>query len=369
MNELDLALKYEPVLLFSKDAEGREESFFPVSTAHYVAECALHEKGVGVITARTALSLNDLASTTPGKSRDYYLAYAADKILEHNPSLRNQLAHGGLALFSIEGSMSTQLVVEDEQGIAAAEEDPALARQEDELDAAVSFSIPGEEEPSGEVSYVLAEATQLPGKVHQAALDRYEPYRNFSKFPPVYYYSTLYNRGYLVLQYWFFYAYNDWGTGHGGVNDHEGDWEMIALFFRDDEPRYIAYSAHTGGPEYYPWGDSEVVKVDGTHPIVYVGCGSHANYFHSTSHNMFGYTDFALGNSEISIGRDAKVSWGEPLDLRSQAWALNYAGGWGAMVKRFGSGSFAPGAQSPVGPPWQFERWEGPTGWAKVPLP
>ncbi len=369
MDELELALKYEPVLLFSKDDKGREEEFFPVSTAHYVAEAALHEKGVGVITARSALSLNDLASTTPGKSRDYYLAYAADEILEHNPSLRNKLAHGGLALFSIEGSMSTQLVVEDEEGLAMAEEDPTLEREGDEMDASFAFSTPGEEEPSGEVSFAIADAMQLPEKVHSTAVERYVPYRDFSKTPPVYYYSTIYSRGYLALQYWFFYAYNDWGTGHGGVNDHEGDWEMIALFFRDDKPRYIAYSAHTGSPEYHPWDASEVGKVGGTHPIIYVGCGSHANYSHSASHNMFGFTDFHSGDSAVSIGPDTGVAWGKPDDLRSQAWALNYAGGWGAMVKRFGSASFAPGAQSPVGPAWQFERWESPTGWAKVPLP
>ncbi len=366
MNELDLALKYEPVLRFSKDDKDREESFFPVSTAHYVAESALHEKGVGEVKARTALNLDDLASTSPSKSRDLYLAYAADQILEHDPSLRNRLANGGLALFSIEGNMAPQLVVEDEEAAAAVEDDPALERNED---AAFAFSSPGEEEPSGEVSFVLTNAMQLPEKVHTAAVERYEPYRDFSKFPPVYYYSTLYNRGYLVLQYWFFYAYNDWGTGHDGVNDHEGDWEMIALFFRDDKPQYIAYSAHTGGPEYHRWNASEVEKIGGTHPVVYVGCGSHANYFHSTSHNMFGYKDFAFGNSEMAIGVDTGVAWGPPIDLRSQAWALNYAGGWGAMVKRFGSASFAPGAQSPVGPAWQFERWEAPTGWARVPLP
>jgi len=35
----------------------------------------------------------------------------------------------------------------------------------------------------------------------------------------------------LVLQYWFFYLYNDW-------NDrHEGDWEMIQLFFDAPDAR------------------------------------------------------------------------------------------------------------------------------------
>lgn len=371
MNELDLAREYEPVLRFSKDNKGREESFFPVSTAHYVAQSALHRKGAGVIKERAALSLDDLAATSPKQSQHYYLAYAADEILEHDPSLRNRLAHGGLALFSIEGDMSPQFVAEDEEGRAAAEQDPNLERSPDTaaLDAAIAFSGPGQEEPSAEVSFVLTDAMQLPDKVHSTALERYEPYCDFSKYPPVYYYSTLYSRGYFALQYWFFYAYNDWGTGHGGVNDHEGDWEMIALFFRDDKPQYVAYSAHTGAPEYHPWGSSEFLKVGGTHPVVYVGCGSHANYFHSTTHEMFGYKDFALGDSAVSIGPGTDVPWGNPDNLGAQKWALNYAGGWGAMVKRFGSASLAPGAQSPLGPPWQFSRWESPVGWAKIPLP
>ena len=147
MNDLDLALKYEPVLLFSKDNKGREERFFPVSTAHYVAESALHKKGAGAVKERGALSLADLAATSPKQSQQLYLTFAADQILEHDPSLRNRLSHGGLALFSIEGSMSTQLVVEDEEGLAAAEADPALERSPDsadDLDPTFSFSSPGE---------------------------------------------------------------------------------------------------------------------------------------------------------------------------------------------------------------------------------
>ena len=29
----------------------------------------------------------------------------------------------------------------------------------------------------------------------------------------------------LCLQYWFFYAMNDWRSSFGGINDHEADWE------------------------------------------------------------------------------------------------------------------------------------------------
>ena len=54
--------------------------------------------------------------------------------------------------------------------------------------------------------------------------------------------------GKLVLQYWFFYVYNDWN------NLHEGDWENVQLVFdaRDArealerEPVSIGYSQHEG---------------------------------------------------------------------------------------------------------------------------
>jgi hypothetical protein len=53
---------------------------------------------------------------------------------------------------------------------------------------------------------------------------------------------------YLCLQYWFFYAYNDWATGYGGMNDHEGDWEGLYLFFPLDAagrpqepPAYVTF--------------------------------------------------------------------------------------------------------------------------------
>ena len=36
--------------------------------------------------------------------------------------------------------------------------------------------------------------------------------------------------GYTVLQYWFFYAYNDWRSRVFGVNDHEADWEQVTIY-------------------------------------------------------------------------------------------------------------------------------------------
>ena len=86
--------------------------------------------------------------------------------------------------------------------------------------------------------------------------------------------------GKLALQYWLFYAFNDWN------NFHEGDWEMIQLVFDASTPRgrprqrplEVGYSQHEGA-ERASWDDSKLELVDGTHPVVHVAAGSHANFF------------------------------------------------------------------------------------------
>ena len=39
------------------------------------------------------------------------------------------------------------------------------------------------------------------------------------------------------LQYWFFYAMNDWRTTFGGINDHEADWETVTVYLGDEPAR------------------------------------------------------------------------------------------------------------------------------------
>jgi hypothetical protein len=51
-----------------------------------------------------------------------------------------------------------------------------------------------------------------------------------------YYARTTDDGGYTVIQYWFFYAMNDWRTTFAGVNDHEGDWEHVAVFLTPIDP-------------------------------------------------------------------------------------------------------------------------------------
>lgn len=83
------------------------------------------------------------------------------------------------------------------------------------------------------------------------------------------------------LQYHFFYAFNDWRLAANGINHHEGDWEMIAVYLRNDEPYSVLFSQHGSGAMEL-WNDVRCAKdKDGRetrHPIIYVALGSHANY-------------------------------------------------------------------------------------------
>ena len=83
------------------------------------------------------------------------------------------------------------------------------------------------------------------------------------------------------LQYHYFYAFNDWRLAANGINHHEGDWEMVAIYLKNDEPYSVLLSQHgTGAMEL--WQDVRCIKdKDGketTHPLIYVALGSHANY-------------------------------------------------------------------------------------------
>jgi hypothetical protein len=83
------------------------------------------------------------------------------------------------------------------------------------------------------------------------------------------------------LQYHYFYAFNDWRLAANGINHHEGDWEMVAIYLKNDEPYSVLLSQHgTGAMEL--WQDVRCVKdkdeKETTHPLIYVALGSHANY-------------------------------------------------------------------------------------------
>ena len=83
----------------------------------------------------------------------------------------------------------------------------------------------------------------------------------------------------LAIQYWLFYPFNDY------TNKHESDWEMVQVLFAtsdpavalDQAPIAVGYTQHEGA-EVADWDDPKLQIVDGTHPVVYVAAGSHANF-------------------------------------------------------------------------------------------
>ncbi|HWC28552.1 MAG TPA: Vps62-related protein, partial [Dehalococcoidia bacterium] len=163
----------------------------------------------------------------------------------------------------------------------------------------------------------------------------------------------------LVLQYWFFYYFNDWN------NKHEGDWELVQLFFSTgdvrqallDGPQSIGLSQHRSG-EFAGWDEGKVQKEFGR-PVVYVARGSHANYF---SPGLY----LGRGESGRGLGCDDASMSSRRVDLSAQllpdrvrgpydefAW-LAYKGYWGETEKPASEGSTAPTTK---------QTWLRPLNW------
>jgi hypothetical protein len=166
--------------------------------------------------------------------------------------------------------------------------------------------------------------------------------------------------GRLALQYWIFYAYNDWN------NLHEGDWEMIQLVFEAGSPREalagrptkIGYSQHEGA-EQATWGAEKLELVGGTHPVVYPAAGSHANFF---DEGLF------LGSSAAEgVGCDNTTGPHDdirpavatiPSDTskaRTEFPWISFQGRWGELQPRFFNGPTGPNLKT---------QWTEPIRWS-----
>jgi hypothetical protein len=85
----------------------------------------------------------------------------------------------------------------------------------------------------------------------------------------------------LVIEYWFFWYFNDWN------NKHEGDWEGVQVVFDvptiaealATQPVEVGFAQHEGGQR-ADW-DGDTLELDGDRPIVYPSVGSHASYLGS----------------------------------------------------------------------------------------
>ena len=396
----ELIRKFEPVLRFGTDKQGRPELFFPMAARDYVHTCGLRRRKVGWVQEPGRTLLTHLS--TVAKPKNCYLVFAAGDVPDFPEDILLEMMDSGLELGRAPAGHDFTL-----EGLDAGDHvTPRLlldTQQADALEAAFASQTPVERRPvagdefsnwlvkqgedaaneslAAEPSAIALETVAanlewvefpalnpLPGAIRDWAVQKYAPFRDWNNFPPVYHYHVCHDRGYQVLQYWFLYPYNDWAS-HGGNNDHEGDWEVIYVFLDEQErARHVAYSKHITipllyGPETAVW--EEVEKVEGTHPVVYVGCGSHASYLKRGNHRFFMYIDRAKGD-HLAIGPGADQSWGEPVLLSAKKWNTHFPGPWGALVKTW-LGKVLPDTEGPSAPGQKGDKWSQPAKWADIP--
>jgi hypothetical protein len=267
-------------------------------------------------------------------------------------------------------------------------------------------------------SITLLARGRVPGESAAAASVAYQ--RIMDENPHCSYHGRVIRQeGWVVLQYWMFYPFNDWRSGFFGANDHEADWETVFVYLSASEdgemsPEWVAYAAHdySGDNLRRRWDDPEVEKV-GEHPVIYVGAGSHASYYAAgeyltelalplprrvaratgamrefwqkrlgqyagddeaaSSHLYIPFVDYARGDG-LTIGPGADREWSPPRVMRDPppAWVAEYRGLWGLYAR-----DPFEGENAPAGPMYNRDKtvrraWYDPVGWAgldKVPPP
>ncbi len=227
---------------------------------------------------------------------------------------------------------------------------------------------------------------RVPGAVAAQAEIQYDELQQLEE-KYVYHGRVVRQNGWVVLQYWFFLAYNSWRSGFHGVNDHESDWELMMVYLYDKDgqlyPEWAAYASHdfNGNDLRRRWDDTglggELDLVNG-HPVVYAGAGSHASYFRPGEYqaevslalpkpiagwwrawNQFllqnfgigsGYAgspfripfvDFARGDGLV-IGPGQDKVWTPNLISDATPWVSEYHGLWGLYARDPISGENAP---------------------------
>ncbi|GIV77910.1 hypothetical protein FKZ61_001380 [Litorilinea aerophila] len=396
--ELALALlrRYEPILRFT-----RGERFFPMDVEPYVRACSLWVQRPGedpfCLVERGRLDLERLSQPHPAEfGTVHYLKFT------------DPLSVTQLAAYTWQQSIHGRDEEEFRPGpgrLARVGYFPRL------IDAFFTLGLLARGRVPGDAAAAAAQA-------YRQLLAQGEGYR--------YHGRVIEQNGWVVLQYWFFYAFNNWRSAFFGANDHEGDWEMLNIYLyqaRPPEagetlaqaaeryrPEWVAYASHDyqGDDLRRRWDDPELEKVGG-HPVVYVSAGSHASYYSRGEYlteielpflaplarvsnqlrhvwhewlrqyrpeeeaetpppdgNIFRipFVDYARGDG-ISIGPGESREWDPPhLLTPPPAWVTNYRGLWGLYTRD----PFA-GEDAPAGPMYNRDgsvrrAWYDPVGWA-----
>jgi hypothetical protein len=388
-SDLELLRAYEPVLRYTAG-----ELFLPTSVEDYLARCSLWaDDGGRRRRRRLAEQLAPAGELTPEglagaglryRRRQLYLRFVQEQLTrdevaawrrEDRPRLRGKARFAAVGVLArlIDALVRLSLLVRGRVpgGLAAAAH---------RLGAAVLA------DPSGTGAETSAVRT--------------------------YYARVVRTAGYTVLQYWYFYAFNDWRSTFYGVNDHEADWENVMVYLVEDtdsgdtadpggpgglRPAWVAASAHDlAGPDLRRRWDDPLLRREGDHPMVYPGAGSHSGAFVSGDYVVsvelpalrrivgrlqqirrrllpwtaepgagafaLPFVDYARGDG-VAIGAGHELTWRvEPVD-DDTAWVRDYRGLWGLDTHDpFG------GERAPAGP--RYERtgavrasWADPLGW------
>jgi hypothetical protein len=321
---MELHEKYAPILRFNKN-----EQFFPMRLEDMLAYCSLRLKGQDtVLVPQGQVTPNHLIKYA--QSPEVYL-----RSVETGPLLGSEVvskwSYGTLETVLHWADASTDRWTETLAQKAYSWFSPKTkaATQLFWWNELLAEVLEGTVQtiPTNELPRLL-----LPEETRHSALERYQAQQK--KAPGyTYYYRQVKDGSYLCLQYWFFYSYNDWGRSFAGMNDHEGDWEGIMLFFPLDKagrpqepPAYITYADHESRMT-KPWGHPDT-SATGTHPLVFVGGGSHASYAQATNHTLlaaYGLVDQAAGNGP-AIDHD---DWTHRINLDTLAWLRAFQGSWG----------------------------------------
>jgi hypothetical protein len=372
---LTLARRFEPVVRYT---EG--ELFLPMPVERYVEAAALFRRAPGqkapeLVAPATKINLSTLVSYAGhGDGTDLELHFvdkplsrAAYRRWRHRPDRPRFQGGSPFAMVGMFGRL---------------------------VDSIMRFS--------------LIVRGKVPGGFAAAAHVRYQ---EAGSLAPTYYVRAVRDAGYLVLQYWFFYAMNDWRSTFSGVNDHEADWEQITLFLTepddggDPDLAWVAFSAHdeVGDDLRRRIDDPDLQLVDRTHPVVHAGAGSHSgaylagDYIVSVSPPAverltrrwrrfvrmitpsmstrerpgigLPFIDYRRGDGP-SVGPGTERTWAAVAIDEDTPWVRDYRGLWGYDTRDpFG------GERAPAGP--RYERdgstrlaWDRPAAWAgldKVP--
>jgi hypothetical protein len=381
-SDLELLRRYEPVLRFTKG-----EQFYPTDVDRYVEECSLwahYPDGRDeLLVKQDDMTLEKLMEPRPAVfGTVHYLRFIeslslteAAEVLADQVRLRRLLGnrfHAGVGRLARGG---------------------LLPRVADAL-FSISFLL------RGRVPAATAAAAELDYFHMRAQKDK-----------NVYYGRVVRQNNWVVLQYWFFYCFNSWRSGFGGVNDHESDWEMISIYLYEADgqlfPEWTAYASHDfhGGDLRRRWDDRNQLDLVNGHPVVYAGAGSHASYFRKGEYQdeadldlpgwvqslraawnklwtqmldqepadpfRIPFVDYARGDG-LSIGPGQPRTWNPVLIDENTPWVSQYRGLWGLFARDPISGENAP-----AGPMYNRDgsprgTWYDPLGFAgldKVPPP